>query len=149
MRRSGFTLIETVVTLGLLASMLVIAVYRFPSTRPPADDETVFWQKYATLWQTRVFVASAYDYQQLVQFNPREVVFAPAQPGVGPATVRLALPATLHLANRHSTSEVSITKNGHPSLAAVYYQSILHPKILYKLSVKMGWGGYVLEKISI
>lgn len=149
MRHSGFTLIETVVTLGLLASMSVIAVYRFPSTRPPADDETVFWQKYATLWQTRVFVASAYDHQQLVQFNSREVVFAPLKQGGGPATVHLALPATLHLANRHSTAEVRITKNGHPTLAAVYYQSTLRPKLLYKLSIKMGWGGYELEDVPV
>lgn len=101
------------------------------------------------MWQTRVFIASAYDYQQLVQFNSREVVFAPAQPGVGPATVRLALPATLHLADRHSTPEVTITKNGHPSLAAVYYQSTLRPKLLYKLSIKMGWGGYELEDVPV
>ncbi|BDZ31209.1 type II secretion protein [Lactiplantibacillus brownii] len=143
---SGFTLIETVITLGLLTSLLVVAVARFPQQTPQFNNETAFWDQFQTLWQERVFIASAKDYQQMVWFDRDAVRFVPLSPEDHLKAVTLRLPKTLHKVS--GTPSTKIMKNGHPKLAAVYYRSTLEPHNLTKLSVKMGWGAYSVDQIS-
>jgi len=145
--RSGFTLIETVITLGLLASLLVLVAYRFPTRQHQFNTENAFWDNFQTVWQERVYLASAYGETQKVSFNEHDVVFE-SKTSSGPPTVRVSLPVTLKK-TPGQTRIVQIQKNGHPTLAGLLYRSTLQPHILYKLSVEMGWGAYEIHQIRV
>lgn len=145
--RPGFTLIETVVTLGLLVSLLVLVTARLPTRQHQFNSERAFWDNFQTIWQERVYMASAYGETQQVSFNEHDIVFK-STTSSGPAPVTIALPTTIKK-TPGQTRVVRIQKNGHPTLAGLLYRSTLQPHILTKLSVEMGWGAYEIHQIQV
>lgn len=145
-RRGGFTLLETVVVLGLLTTTALIAVVRFPTRQRQLNDETAFWQRLDVLWKRNVLIASTTGQRRMVDFLPTEhMVQFSDRHGTTAARelVRLKLPATLHVLG---VKNIPIYKNGHPGLAVVKFASDLTPNKTKRFSPLMGWGAYRVEE---
>ncbi|RRK09544.1 prepilin-type N-terminal cleavage/methylation domain-containing protein [Lactiplantibacillus garii] len=142
--RLGFTLIETVVVLGLLGTLLVIGVERFPTRQRQLNDEKMFWQRLDILWKEQALIASTTGIQQVVNFSPfwREVVFVTNQKQHASRTTRLPLPKTMTIQGKET---IPIYKNGHPQPATVIFRSQLRPHQKQKFRVLMGWGEYQVD----
>ncbi|MCG0731621.1 hypothetical protein IMAU60055_00734 [Lactiplantibacillus plantarum] len=73
-KRQGFTLIETVAVLAIVASVTVIAVHRFPTRQRQQNAEQAFWRELQTMWQQQTLTASVTGQPQVVSFRGTEVV---------------------------------------------------------------------------
>lgn len=138
-KRQGFTLIETVAVLAIVASVAVIAVHRFPTRQRQQNAEQAFWRELQTMWQQQTLTASVTGQPQVVSFRGTEVVTwggKRGRPISGPQW-HLPLPATL---KTERGRDIQIQKNGHPQLAVVIFKSQLQPKQKIKLNALMGWG---------
>ncbi|MEW4662580.1 type II secretion system protein [Lactiplantibacillus plantarum] len=138
-KRQGFTLIETVAVLAIVASVAVIAVHRFPTRQRQQNAEQAFWRELQTMWQQQTLTASVTGQPQVVSFRGTEVVTwggKRGRPISGPQW-HLPLPATL---KTERGRDIQIQKNGHPQLAVVIFKSQLQPKQKIRLNALMGWG---------
>lgn len=146
--RPGFTLAETVVVLGLIGTLLLISIERFPTRQRQLNDETAFWQRLDTLWQQNVLIASTTGQRRLVAFSAqnREVSFNfRKDDGSYEATEVLKLPNTMRIKTH---KDIQIQKNGHPQLAVVIFKSTLHPGEKQKFNALMGWGAYRVATVK-
>ncbi|MBP5839193.1 type II secretion system protein [Lactiplantibacillus plantarum] len=146
-KRQGFTLIETVAVLAIVASVAVIAVHRFPTRQRQQNAEQAFWRELQTMWQQQTLTASVTGQPQVVSFRGTEVVTwggKRGRPISGPQW-HLPLPATL---KTERGRDIQIQKNGHPQLAVVIFKSQLQPKQKIKLNALMGWGAYKVTHVK-
>ena len=144
-KHNGFTLLETVIVLGLLTTTALIAVVRFPTRQRQLNDETAFWQRLDVLWKRNVLIASTTGQRRMVDFVPaqRFVQFSDRHgQTVARDQVRLKLPETLHM---EETKSIKIFKNGHPQLRVEHFVSDLAPGKAQKFIALMGWGAYRVD----
>lgn len=149
MRRKsrGFTLLEAVITLGILSSLLVLTVNRLPTRQHQRNAETLFWQHFDTLWKRNVLIASTSGQRRDVVFSAtnNDVQFSQhVQLGQSVPVTRLTLPPTLHVL---TDKKIIIYRNGHPQLAKVLLSSTLDPQHQLKFNALMGWGAYQVAPI--
>ncbi|MDV0431201.1 type II secretion system protein [Lactiplantibacillus sp. DA1] len=146
-KRSAFTLIETVTVLAIVASLAVIAVHRFPTRQRQQNAEQAFWRELQTMWQQQTLTASVTGQPQVVSFRGTEVVTWAGKRGrpVPAQQWHLPLPVTL---KTERGRDIQIQRNGHPELAVVIFKSQLQPKRQIKLNALMGWGAYKVTYVK-
>lgn len=145
-RRRAYTLIEAVIVLSIVASMSLVAVYRFPTRSRQASAENIFWDELRNAWQERVLVAGQGSGRQVMAFSKTLNAVQFKHFGNPKAWKTMQLPATLHLVK---SRDVTINRNGHAELAFVRFRSDLRPGYQIKINAEMGWGAYGITQEKV
>ncbi len=162
-RRRGFTLVESLVVLGIISSLLILSMLTSQSLshKSPRVERT-FWHALNSNWQEARYAAKYRGQHTYIEFYASRVVF---RNGGDEKFNTIIYPKTLtFLGLEKPKRDMPIKKavpdhtdSGKPLLTVhVYADSHADPQTLLfrsklkngnrKLTVQMGWGLYRLEK---
>ncbi len=161
--RNAFTLIESVVVIGIVASMLLLTmiVSQGVSRRSPRVEQT-FWHTFNSNWQEAEYASKYRVRHTFIDFYARKVVFRTFK-GEGEKFQVIKYPKTitfLGLAKKGENKRQDVPQKPNSKdpllIVHIYADSHADPQTLLfrsqlkngnrKLTVQMGWGLYRLEK---
>lgn len=136
---NGFTLVEMLIVLGLVASLLIIIIK--PAQRMIANyQERLFWNNLKYTWNREFTVLSHRQQKGVVKFELQQVVF-----WEGNRQVEIVkLPASLLV---YSFKQVTINETGQTSGQKVRINSIDN-KRHYQIVIQVGWGKYYVKQVE-
>lgn len=134
-KRRGFTLIESVLTLAIVVIISVLPVMQFRSAQQKML-ETTFFQQFNQQWEQARLLAVTRQQAVLVHFQTNYVRFYSDQPDWQWERY-LTLPTGLRVAEK----TLRITASGQSSPQTLYFKSDYFNR-LKTIKPQMGWGDY-------
>lgn len=139
-RQSAFTLLESVIVLGLVSVMVAFGAINLRESTEN-NRERYFWQQMKENWQEAQVRSENNNTQTTIDKYPDGIRFHWMDLKKGPQDNYIKIPTTLSV---KSFPTVIVRPNGYAKANSEIFYSKKHNKT-YFMRVQLGWGGYDLE----
>lgn len=140
-KREGFTMIETLITLAIVSSLLILVmVGRSQFTKQSPRQETAFWHDFDAQWQRALYEARYQKLVTTVQIQSGQ----PVQFDSRRTHQLVELPASLQPMRDY---HLRIREDATISPQTLTFISSIDD-CRYRMIIQMGWGLYRIEKVS-
>ncbi|KRM10028.1 prepilin-type N-terminal cleavage/methylation domain-containing protein [Lentilactobacillus farraginis] len=140
--RKGFTVLELIIYLGILASALLINLMLISIINQKHPDEALFWRSFQTCWSRtqQQAIAKHCKYEVLIEAGQGQIAFIPYQ-----ASLKKQILQCPRQIRPHNTRRLFINPDGYSSPTTVYWQAD-GGKRIYLQKIQLGWSGFKVEQ---
>ncbi|GAA3187872.1 pilus assembly FimT family protein [Lentilactobacillus kefiri] len=144
--RTGFTVVELIVYLGVVIGVLMINLMLIKVVQSGNASETIFWHSFQSTWTRMTLNAKANDISYRIVIQDEKIIFAPSY--LKPTTDEnhkveiLKIPNTMHVSR---VRNLYAYQDGFSAPTTVIWLD-QNNRVKYYQKVQMGWSGYHVEK---
>ncbi|MFT8401886.1 MAG: hypothetical protein ABF679_11550 [Lentilactobacillus diolivorans] len=138
--KSGFTVVELIVYLGVIAGTLLINLTLIRVVNVGSMQETSFWRSVHNSWTEADNDAQLHKRAYFVQIQPHQIVFVPGNQKQKQFLVEI--PKELHPGK---VITLRINADGFVSPNTINWLT-KDGRVKYVQKIQMGWSGYELEQ---
>ncbi|MGO2299047.1 competence type IV pilus minor pilin ComGD [Paucilactobacillus nenjiangensis] len=142
-KQNGFTMIETVIVLALIALMFVFGTMKLGDLKA-ASDERRFWTQLERSWQQSQSRAQNHGKPTTIRQskNQTEILFRSHNRRNDDDNRDVKVPKTIII---KKFDEITMLQNGYvKATTEKFYSTRTHKE--YSMKVQLAWGGYYIDK---